>query len=171
MTKRQRVDAYQEVYKNVTFTPIASTGRPGTPHRFFVDSFRVQFANSSIQQIVHKHSNGLTIITAGDMLPDKIDSIHLSVEASPVALESTGSKRKKQSKMLKGKLVDGVIQPTDVIGTINGKIPLYSCVWGSVLETNVNLTTDLLQNDPLLDGYLIVVLPTGPFPPNKKELE
>jgi hypothetical protein len=38
-------------------------------------------------------------------------------------------------------------------------------VWGTVLEVNPNLSPDLLRKDPDLDGYVAVVLPTGPFPP------
>jgi hypothetical protein len=38
-------------------------------------------------------------------------------------------------------------------------------VWGTVLEVNANLSPELLRRDPALDGFLAIVLPTGPFPP------
>jgi hypothetical protein len=38
-------------------------------------------------------------------------------------------------------------------------------VWGTVLEVNANLSPELMRRDPALDGFLAIVLPTGPFPP------
>ena len=47
----------------------------------------------------------------------------------------------------------------------NNMINLYACVWGSILELNRSISPNVLANDPLLDGYLAIILPTGSFPP------
>jgi hypothetical protein len=44
-------------------------------------------------------------------------------------------------------------------------IQIPAGVWGTVLELNTNVTPELLKKDPLLDGYLAIIMPTGPFPP------
>jgi len=46
-------------------------------------------------------------------------------------------------------------------------IPLRACVWGTILEINQGLTPKVIMEDPLLDGYLAVILPSGRFPPNE----
>ena len=35
-------DAYHQAYARVRFHPIASTGRPGTPHCYFAESYAVE---------------------------------------------------------------------------------------------------------------------------------
>jgi len=59
--------------------------------------------------------------------------------------------------------------PTTVIAEMrraSGEpIPILACVWGTILELNHSITPDILFDDPLLDGYLAVILPSGPFPP------
>lgn len=107
---------------------------------------------------------------------------------------SAAEKRKKQSKMLKGGKVDDAVLPSTVIAELvvvveeaeeelghdttteqvpssspTGRtaiIPLYACVWGTILELNSRLTPELLMEDPLLDGYLAIILPSGRFPPS-----
>ena len=106
---------------------------------------------------------------------------------------SAAAKRKRQAKMLRGggngskptsngstgeknTTGGGIVTPTTVIAWLhlesdekekerNRKIPVYANVWGEVVEVNRKLTPRLLQKDPLLDGYIAIILPTGPFPP------
>lgn len=170
---------------------------PGTPHRYFQDVYTVRRKINDLegqnryQQVVHRHANGLAIITAGDtvsaMLRDfnqngdrvAISSFmfNLDVTESPT---SVGGKRKKARKMKSGQVQSETVLPGDTLATVfltNGQsIGLKCCVAGTLLETNVNLNaakddldgqercSSLLQNDPLLDGYLAIILPLGDFP-------
>ena len=69
---------------------------------------------------------------------------------------------------------NGIVSPKTIIANIilqNGrKIPLKSMVWGTVMELNQSLqqNPELLCQDPLMNGYLAVILPTGPFPPRQR---
>jgi hypothetical protein len=132
---------------------------------------------------VHTHPNGLAIVTAGNSWNHgSVSSVNFEVLASDV--QNAGMRRKKQSKMMHNKVVEGVVRPDTVLArasvvkpndgngddpknTSTTTIPILSCVWGAVVEINPQLTANpgLLAKDPLLDGYLAVVLPTGPFPP------
>jgi glycine cleavage system H lipoate-binding protein len=47
-------------------------------------------------------------------------------------------------------------------------VPVYACVFGAVLELNRGLTPQVLAQDPLLDGHLAIILPSGTFPPRKE---
>jgi hypothetical protein len=92
---------------------------------------------------------------------------------------SAAEKRKRQSKMLRGGKVEHTVTPTTVIanlvltkndtsGETEGEtveVPLYAGVWGTIVELNHGVTSRLLMEDPLLDGYLAVILPSGQFPP------
>lgn len=209
------VDPYTTAYQDVTFVPIPSTGRPGTPHSFFQESYAVQWNNNSNgddngdgvvrpDQMVHQHANGLVIVTAGNApLPTAIEKVEVTVAALEV--QNMGLRRKMQSKMMRNKAVQGTVHPTSVLANVqaqaesiaatdaatatddatdnnnNGQTtairttttttPLYGCVWGAVVEVNPKLATrpSVLVEDPLLDGYLAVVLPTGPFPPRPRD--
>lgn len=44
-------------------------------------------------------------------------------------------------------------------------VPMYAGVWGTIMELNHGVTPQLLVTDPLFDGYLAVILPSGRFPP------
>jgi hypothetical protein len=279
-------DAYHQAYARVRFHPIASSGRPGTPHCYFAESYAVEeiqddddkvvldddndvSQQAELQrqqqqqkqqppikphrQVVHKHANGLVIVTPGGpdwlssasslaamttasasasipspanateletatkaadaedmmMMTMTVESIDFKVKEAAVASQNAACKRKHQGKMLKGKRQvqqeAGVVRPNDVLAVVKVvvqknkssnsssanntditdgdsnkqespgagaaasiQIPLSCCVWGTILERNhINLQQNpaLLQHDPLLDGYLAVVLPTGPFPP------
>jgi hypothetical protein len=263
---KTKPDAYKIAYQNVTFVPIPSTGRPGTPHSFFQESYTVHWNNTSNNkdddmsdennvmhtqppQVVHKHVNGLVIVTAGSRFmnaetetettaatetttSNMIESVNYLVTEGPTV--NANERRKIQAKMLRNKKnVTGVVEPSsilcravtsaaaataavtaataalssDVVSdngnnvkmetetnetqdpvqpqlpspttddaaavTDNVGIPLYSCVWGSIMEINPKLllpadkgqNSNLLATDPLLDGYLAAILPTGPFPP------
>jgi len=95
---------------------------------------------------------------------------------------SAGEKRKLISKLVKGKKqVPHSIRPNDTLAVVSttggGKVELPSTVFGLVLELNKTLLSkndeesnnvkmkSLLKEDPLLDGYLAIILPAGPFPP------
>jgi hypothetical protein len=216
-------DSYRTAYAGFTFEPIPSTGRPGTPHRFFAESYLVrrtedggssgddgsgerkddtispeQPAARRILPVLHKNANGLVVVTVGSscVSSSMIDCSTLlpsltgiDVVASEAPSDSLGGKRKKQAKMLKGKSVQHVVQPHDTMAALrfdgeqnnshdddddepqsddnrSGETAHVLCgVWGTVLEVNPNLTPELLRSDPALNGYLAIVLPTGPFPP------
>ena len=121
-------------------------------------------------------------------MPQNIDSIDFLVSEAPPS--SAGEKRKRQSKLLRGKgggnnnnissgnnnKMNGIVSPTTVIANLKIKddsgenftvLPIYACVWGELLELNHNLTPNVLRKDPMLDGYVAVILPTGPFPPSR----
>lgn len=192
--RRRNDDSLAQAYDGITFTPIASSGRPGTPHRYFRESYTVNFAGDNKDannienaveptQIVHVHVNGLVIVTAGNRFCSEsttddimIESIDLQVKVADVASQSAATKRKQKAKMLKGKTVDDSVNPRRVLGKVQLRqnmnndektvvVDLRCCVWGSVIELNSNLSPQLLREDPLLDGYLAVILPSGPFPP------
>ena len=202
LNNRDQNDPLAEAYAGVTFTPIPSTGRPGTPHSYFGASYRVEFdttSNTDVAapppaQIVHKHVNGLVVVTAGDMASQTGTSMEWVVASTAdVASQSLKQKRKVQAKMLRGQAVPGAVRPTDTLvrlitcgdddddddnqGTTttgsssDNTIHLRCAVWGHVLERNERLTPALLRADPLLDGYLAVLLPTGPFPPPTKRTQ
>lgn len=264
-------------YSHISFIKRSSSGRPGSPHRYFDDSFAavtccsVEAASSSdtkqsaadsprkstdATQIVHRHLNGLCIVTAGDILKSftssddanhvSVSSVKYHVNASTGAQSARGKIRARKKKVkvdndafksLKdGRDVDqdgnvntnechdGNVHPKDALCTItmsNGvKVEFKCCVSGTVLELNPRLVavdsstttaesdngvhskssvadsdsidwkdgqgeitnavqtkrkvgphscapadTSLVLSDPLLDGYLAVILPKGPFPP------
>lgn len=66
----------------------------------------------------------------------------------------------------------GIVKPDTMIAKMhlnNGTfLPIYACVWGSILELNTHVTPKQLLEEPLLEGYLAVILPTGPFPPKER---
>ena len=183
--KEHSDDTLAAAYTSVkAFEDIPSTNRPGTPHRYFEASYRAEFADDIISkqehklsQVIHCHANGLAIVTIGDTLRDKtIQSIEFCIDESPTC--NAAEKRKRQAKMLKGKTnIEGVVTPSTVIAKLtvlsdssdtsksSQVIPVYAGVWGAVLELNKTVSVDTLRNDPLLDGYLAVILPSGPFPP------
>lgn len=191
--KRRRAgddSAYRDAYQGFTYESIPSTGRPGTPHRFFAESYSVKgetttgTMNASGMR-VHQHANGLCVVTVGDAKSKNDNKQIISISDGDVATiqfhaketpeMSTAAKRKRAGAMLKGKQSSkdenniGVVRPNDLLlsvgvdGEHNSSFPC--CVFGSLLELNQNLTAELLQKDPLLKGYLAVILPAGPFPP------
>lgn len=66
---------------------------------------------------------------------------------------------------------NGMVKPGDVVAKImlsNGTVlHIHSCICGTVIELNSSLKDNpsLLIHDPLLDGYIAVILPNGSFPP------
>ena len=190
--KRNRKRPYGEstkiAYGSTTFQARESSGRPRSPHRFFRSSHTVAISDIhfhretketdteiavaekrsfQLNQVVHHHVNGLCIVTAGESLPSDIQSIKFIAKEAPAF--SNAEKRKRQAKMLKGGKVENSVTPSTEIAQLKLKagetIPLYACVWGTILELNTSLTPEILLDDPLLDGYLAVILPSGTFPP------
>ena len=185
--KRPAGDPMKDAYENVTITPRESTGRPGSPHRFFQASFTVSVAQKGpIEQprvveesalvpqcinevVVHQHANGLCIVTAGKPTSN-VKNIHFLIKEAPES--SAGERRKCLSKLLSGRNIadaQGLTMPNTFLAQLemeNGETQLIPAgVWGTVLELNPQLTPDLLRGDPLLDGYIAVILPVGSFPP------
>jgi len=141
--------------------------------------------------VVHQHVNGLCIVTAGDvgawlssLYPThNHQTIQNFLQIEFVATEapscSAAEKRKRQAKMLKGKgNIDHIVTPLTVIAKLivsnpndddniaeRTEFPLYAGVWGTIIELNHGLSPKVLLDDPLLDGYLAIILPSGSFPP------
>ena len=214
-------DAYQVAYRGFTFTPVPSTGRPGTPHRFFAESYAVEYqpppgddkgeddsntimTTKNVRNMrVHRHANGLCVVATNGLdgratgstttTTARSSSVVVSQlenqEATTMALQwrcqtvpdlSAAQKRKRVATMLKQKpqqqQQQGAVRPTDPVVTVTDPTTTQkettisattypAVVFGSVLEINTELTLDLLRRDPLLKGYLAVILPSGPFPP------
>ncbi|KAL3919887.1 MAG: hypothetical protein SGILL_003528 [Bacillariaceae sp.] len=143
-----------------------------------------QTPQNDIPQVVHQHVNGLCIVTAGDIgtwLPDRYPSHHLH-EIQFVAQEapacSGAEKRKRQAKMLRGGKVENSVTPLTIIAKLilkqeangngnssNIEIPIHAGAWGTIIELHRDVTPQTLMEDPLLDGHLAVIQPSGRFPP------
>jgi hypothetical protein len=189
--KRPYGESQRIAYKSISFSPLEATDHPRSPHRFFRDSYTTAFDTSisekssidseknslpecsELSQVVHHHVNGLCIVTAGQNLPDRSTVAGIEFVAKEAPACSAAEKRKRQAKMLKGGKVDDVVTPTTIIAKLKlesgDTLPLYACVWGTILEVNNSLTVDILFDDALLDGYLAVILPSGNFPPRARE--
>ena len=173
--KRPFGETIRNEYSSTTFATRQSSGRPRSPHRFFSSSYTVKGStqqtttspNTIIKQVVHKHVNGLCIVTAGETIPSSVMSIKFVVNEAPAS--SAAEKRKRQAKMLKGSKVEDTVSPTTKIAELKLEdgtvIPLSACVFGTILELNKSLTPEILKDDPLLDGFLAVILPSGDYPP------
>ena len=185
-SKRKRGDAsLKDAYENVSITPRESSGRPGTPHRFFKSSFDVQVKKPPKEMdepssscnghvLVHQHANGLCVVTVGNdttLRDNHVKEIQFQVQEPPQNM-SSNDHRKRQSKLLRGGTIgdsQGLTLPNTMLAQLimedGDVLHIPAGVWGTVLEVNTNVTPKLLQDDPLLDGYLAVILPTGSFPP------
>mgnify|MGYP005848070551 CR=1 FL=1 len=191
----KRPDHLTKAYKNVQFEPrisepsdieipgvdhVVTTTRPGSPSRLFSHSYTATFKNTQgsthVKQAIHQHVNGLCIVTAGDSIKETIKSniekIEFMVSTSDPC--SAGERRKRQSKMLKKGIKDknsGLVTPDTVLAKVHlqdgSSIPIYAFCWGSIMELNTKVTPKQIQEDPLIQGYLAVLLPTGPFPPRE----
>lgn len=190
---RKRIrDSQQARYDGIKFSPRAASGRPASPHRFFSSSYDVSIdadeAHHTECQVIHRHANGLAIITAGSLVKDflqksqsqsgqnmEIKDFTYTQDIS--TSQSVGGKRKKARKMKGGGKSSGVVNPTDTLAVVtfsnDTTLHLKCCVAGTLLELNTKLvakegdsqakTLSLLSDNALLDGYLAVVMPTG-FP-------
>lgn len=188
--KRPSGDVLKEVYEEAIQSVVSreSTGRPGTPHRFFQSSWTVAFKESVSNKktksenedridtqlysdkpvVIHKHANELCIVTVG-AAREMVERVEFLVKEAPEM--SAGERRKRQGKMLQGKVVPDTVTPSTVLARLtleDGSVELIRAgVWGTILELNHGVNATLLREDPLLDGYLAVILPTGPFPPRQ----
>ena len=180
--------------------------------------------NSTGNQVVHRHVNGLCIITAGNILQtalqqqnstssdnnngesqrQSITSIKYLVKVAPDAQSAKGKLRAKNKKRKKNNnnnkndssqaqdANSGDVTPTDALCEVtlaNGeKVNLKCCVQGTIIElnhrlaasesaveqqqqkqssngadvdggSNIDGNASLLLTDPLLDGYLAVIMP------------
>jgi hypothetical protein len=207
-----RQDSLSLAYEGIVYTERPRSNEPGTPNRFFASSYTVSFASQHEEetskdaatssthcleltwiQVVHRHVNGLCIVTAGEQhLTNTKGQVTFQVEQASAC--SNGQRRKQQAKMLKRGVESqrhatnhnnnnhnshhdsnnnvGMVTPNSILAQLTlengGTVSLRACVWGTVLEINNNLTPSLLEKDPLLDGYLAIILPTGTFPPPTK---
>lgn len=189
-------DPYQETYyDNVSVVAREPTGRPGTPHSFFQSSFDVVVSVSNSDQYtktckqedatkertatrihnkltVHRHANGLCIVTLGENISSDIVSVKYLVQ--PGSECSNAERRKRLSKVSKGNgNVSGAVTPstpimelTDAAGTV---ISVLAGLWGLLIEINLNMSVELLERDSILDGYIAIILPTNAFPPTPRE--
>ena len=77
-------------YGSISFNKRISSGRPGSPHRYFDSSYDIlmkdttsdnvsettsQQSHSIGNQVVHRHLNGLCIVTAGNIIQQQLDSV------------------------------------------------------------------------------------------------
>lgn len=189
VAKRKREDPYVAAYQSIRFDPILPdtqdviisrvpygihTALPGTPARQFAHSFHAKINDQSHGQVVHQHANGLCIVTPGPSkdLPAREDVVKIEFLVRVYDGNTGKNLRKLQAKCLSGKQGsngDGTVMPDTEIARLhlrNDKyISLFAFVWGTILELNSSVTPQQLVQDPMLEGYLAVILPTGPFPP------
>ena len=190
--RKRKLDSQQARYDGIKYSPREAKNRPASPHRFFSFSYNVSIdadeARHTECQVIHRHANGLAIITAGSLVKDLLQK---SQSESGQNMEikdfkymqdistsqSVGGKRKKARKMKGGGNSSGVVNPTDTLAVVtfsdDTTLHLKCCVAGTLLELNTKLvakeddgrakTLSLLSDNALLDGYLAVVMPTG-FP-------
>mmetsp|Transcript_33000 Transcript_33000/g.79814 ORF Transcript_33000/g.79814 Transcript_33000/m.79814 type:complete len:205 (-) Transcript_33000:21-635(-) len=177
MGKRSKKRAFGEItkreYASIKFEERKPIDHPRSPHSFFETSHDIKFSDSSnsfeMQQVVHKHRNDLCIVTAGEKIPPNVKSINYVAREAPAC--SAAQKRKRQTKMLQGQKVDDTVSPSTTLVELElesgEKIALKACVFGTIIELNKNLTPEVLKDDPLLDGFLAIILPSGSFPPRE----
>jgi len=157
--KRPFGETIREAYREWTYHAVETT-------QFFPQAYQAK-GISSPTLLVHRHVNGLCIVTAPD-LPSDIIKLHWKTNAAPPI--STAEQRKKLSKLLQGKRgVEHTVTPNTVLVEMersNGtRLSVPIGVWGTVVEIHEGLTPRLLLEDPTLDGYLAIVQPAGDFPP------
>jgi len=197
-----------EMYDGVNVEEYSQdTSKYGGPHRYFQNSYTVSLrgerageendaAGTSLEeegasrkcmrQVIHRHANGLCVITVGEGLEKDIDRVEFvkslgsdqKNERKESASNLSNVKRdesisnKKRKKM---KLSESMVLPKDVLARVyfvgeNHPLDFVCCVHGSLLELNVRLTAkpDLLRSDPLFDGYLAIIKEKFRFPPSSQ---
>ena len=87
-------------------------------------------------------------------------------------IHSGSQGKNKKQKAMKSKFKSMFVEPYDPLMEIHfkdGRIQtFYCCVYGSLVELNSNLqqgSAKCLIEDPLMNGYLAIILPMGRFPP------
>lgn len=179
MGKRSRKKAFGETtkreYASIRFEERKPIDNPRSPNSFFETSHTILFSDageqSEVQQVVHKHRNDLCVVTVGEKIPSNLQSINFVAREAPAC--SAAEKRKRQTRMLQGRKVEDTVSPCTTLAELQlvsgEKIALKACVFGTIIELNNNLTPDVLKDDPLLDGFLAIILPSGSFPPRELE--
>lgn len=182
--RKRGAAAASTTYSNIEFRPRPSSGRPGSPHRFFESSFDVVAAfddaekkttdtdddgdttetkkddndndnvanHSRCHQVVHRHANGLCIITAGNILQASkkeataITSVDFAVRVGSDSKSARGKHRAKKHKSStsgEANESDGIVSPTDPLCHVTyndgTKVALHCCVGGTVIELNRRL--------------------------------
>lgn len=209
---KQKDDALFKEYAGITFSKRLSSGRPASPHRHFESSYEGRTTSTGANdakaspsqefgQVIHRHANGLCVVTAGDIIKEACRESGSTGDASnasstikqvdfrikPAEGQSVGSKRRKRMgknpKRKRGsdnndngdggdadESSSGSTSPSDVLATVElscgTNVELKCCVLGTLLEINARLQEkpSLLLSDPLLDGYLAVIMPRGRLP-------
>ena len=145
------------------------------PHRYFKNSFAFTISSSDvsavdgnvchseIKQIVHKHANGLCIITAGDEICKigVVDKVEYFIDFDSILTTS----KKKKTKRGHPSYVRAHTPLAKVhFKCFEGKYPpaltLVSCVAGNIIELNaerLNVDPELLSIDPLMKGYVAII--------------
>ena len=179
MGKRSKKRSFGEItkreYASIKFEEREPIDHPRSPHSFFETSHDIKLSDCNnsfeMQQVVHKHRNDLCIVTAGEKIPPDIKSIHFVAREAPAF--SAAQKRKRQTKMLQGQKVEDAVSPSTTLAELElesgEKIALKACVFGTIIELNKNLTPEVLNDDPLLNGFLAIILPSGSFPPRERQ--
>ncbi|CAJ1960961.1 unnamed protein product [Cylindrotheca closterium] len=179
MVKKSKKRSFGEItkreYASIQFEEREPINHPRSPHSFFETSHNIKFSDCrnsfEMQQVVHKHRNDLCIVTAGGKIPPNVKSIHFVACEAPAF--SAAQKRKRQTKMLQGQKLEDAVSPSTTLVELElesgEKIALKACVFGTIIELNKNLTPEVLKDDPLLDGFLAIILPSGSFPPHENQ--
>ena len=196
--KRKQISTHN-YYDGLQFIERQKQDGPGVPHRFFSSSYTVTLSsndnstkkgNCTVKcqdgQIVHRHANGLAIITVGDTIQSYLESLdqeseNISIQKieftqTVTTSQSVGGKRRNSKHQNRD--TPGSVLPLNTLALMtmsNGEIlELKCCVAGTLLELNTKFISEkncnenfsLLMKDPLLDGYLAVILPST-FPDAK----
>ena len=121
--------------------------------------------------ITSQNDNGSS--TSLQQEPITVRTVQFQMETTDS--QSVGGKRKRlKNGGSEGDMKEktkGMVGPKDTIAVVelsNGEtLDVKAFVRGSLLEVNTNLEKDpsLLCKDPLLDGFVAVIKPIGPYPP------
>ncbi|KAL7533538.1 hypothetical protein ACHAWF_004535 [Thalassiosira exigua] len=156
--------------RTVSFRERPASGRPGSPHRYFEKSYDVmtfddgatadddggqQLPPSRGSQVVHRHLNGLCVVTAGDVLERataggevEVSSVHYLVGVRKDVQSARGKLRAKRAKRKRGgnggeHCFDGTVSPQDPLCRVTlsdgTTVLLNCCVEGTVVELNRRL--------------------------------
>ena len=150
------------------------------PHRYFKCSYEYEYKNTihssaecipgnekeaeiEIKQVVHKHVNGLCVVTAGDCIRNygDIDKVEFLIGSDSLLVSSKKRKVKRghpSHVRANTPLVKVYLKPNIENGVSD--ITLFSCVTGNIIELNterLHANPGLLSCDPLLNGYLAII--------------
>ena len=152
--------------------------------RRHVNGLLILTAGNFIKNVLLERNKALVVCQngcgSGAFLQQELITVRaVRFQVEPTDSQTVGGKRKRkrlQNGNCGGKMKEkpkGVVEPKDTIAIVelsNGEIlDVKAYVLGTLLEVNTNLEEDpsLLLKDPLLDGYIGVIMPTGSFPPRE----